>query len=137
MCAVAPESMYQSPPPTELLGDGAECWAARRVGSHGTGTGGGRAITTEGRRRKEGAVAGASRLEGRADERLVASGESLLIVRRPPGVLGPLLLQAAATAATPVASTPSPVRVLRGRRWWRQRVTPGGCGRTRLDRRSR
>ena len=87
-------------------------------------------ITADGRRRKEGAVAGANQLEGRADERMVASGESLLIVWRPVGILGLLLLQAAATAAMPIASAPSPLRVLRGRRWWRQRVIPGGCGRT-------
>ena len=75
---------------------------------------GGRTMTTEGRRRKEGTVAGAGRLEGCANERLVASGESLLIVWCPPGILGLWLLQAAVTAATPVASAPAPLRVLQG-----------------------
>ena len=47
---------------------------------------GGRAITTEGQRRKEGAIDGAGRLVRRADEPLVARGKSMLVVRRPPRV---------------------------------------------------
>ena len=39
MCAVAPESMNQSPPPVQVLGVGADCSATRRDGSQGSEAG--------------------------------------------------------------------------------------------------
>ena len=77
---------------------------------------GGRTMTTEGRRRKKGAVAGVGRLVRRAEEPLVAHGKSLLVVRRPLGSLDRLLLQAATATATPGASAPSSLQLLLGRR---------------------